>query len=314
MKRRTIWLAFWLSLFCLFTGCDDNEESYSGLVVTYGGNPLMFELQGDDEKNYGFVITEDTKLIWEDDSAFKIWEDTKIEYDDWDVFSCSMRVEVIPGEETESADEYIDECVEGWYLAQQVTVTKVEDSYFDVSAKPVIYLYPEEKIDVEVTLDYDGTLFCTYPEYQGGWKVTALPDGILADVDGKTYNYLYWEGITKISYDFSKGYCVAGEDTAEFLENALAKLGLTRKEANEFIVYWLPLMQENSYNIISFQEDVYTEHAKLRIDPAPDTLIRVFMAWKPSEEKIEIEPQQFKTAERVGFTVVEWGGTQVKDY
>lgn len=185
----------------------------------------------------------------------------------------------------------------------------VEDDFND--AKPVIYLYPEEKIDITVELDYDGKLTCTYPAYNGGWSVTALPDGTLTDNAGQTYNYLYWEGMNNIDYDFSQGYCVAGSDTAAFLEDALAKLGLTRREANEFIVYWLPLMQDNPYNLISFQSDVYTQAAQLTIDPAPDTLLRVFMAWKSLDSAVDIPAQVLSAPPRTGFTVVEWGGCHV---
>ena len=177
--------------------------------------------------------------------------------------------------------------------------------------KPVIYLYPEEEQEVSVQLFYDGELTCTYPAYEDGWKVTALPDGQLRDAGGRYYNYLYWEGYTNVQYDFSEGFCIAGADTAVFLEAALAKLGLTRREANEFIVYWLPLMQENAYNLISFQTDAYTDHAELLIDPAPDTLIRVFMAWKPLEKAVELPAQTLSAPERTGFTVVEWGGSEV---
>ena len=62
---------------------------------------------------------------------------------------------------------------------------------------------------------------------------------------------------------------MAGEDTAAFLEDALSQLGLTRQEANEFIVYWLPQMEENPYNLIAFQREAYTEAAKLTLEPAP---------------------------------------------
>lgn len=178
--------------------------------------------------------------------------------------------------------------------------------------KPVIYLYPEQEEDVSVELDYAGDLTCTYPEYNGKWNVTAQPDGTLTDADGQTYNYLYWEGENDTAYDFSKGFCVAGSDTAAFLESALDQLGLTRKEANEFIVYWLPLMQDNPYNIISFQTDAYTQAAQLHIDPEPDTLLRVFMAWKPTDAPVDIPAQGLTAPERVGFTVVEWGGRRVK--
>ncbi len=179
--------------------------------------------------------------------------------------------------------------------------------------KPVIYLYPEKEEAVSVELSYDGNLTCTYPEYKNGWKVTAFPDGQLVDEKGISYNYLYWEGEKLPEYDFSQGFCIAGEDTADFLEKSLEELGLTRKEGNEFIVYWLPRMEKNPYNLISFQRESYTEHAKLRISPEPDTLLRVFMAWKPLENPVQIPAQEFSHCERKGFTVVEWGGCEVKE-
>ena len=181
-----------------------------------------------------------------------------------------------------------------------------------IYAKPVIYLYPETETNVSVKLDYKGDLTCTYPTYERGWTVTAQPDGTLTDANGQIYNYLYWEGDGDAEYDFSQGFCVAGKDTAQFLEQALEQLGLTRREANEFIVYWLPLMQNNPYNVISFQGDIYTNYAPLEITPTPDSLLRVFMAWYPSETAVEITPQSLTAPERNGFTVVEWGGSQYK--
>ena len=178
--------------------------------------------------------------------------------------------------------------------------------------KPVIYLYPEEEMEVSVRLTLDGKLTCTYPAYANGWMVTAQPDGTLTDAKGQTYSYLYWEGESNAQYDLSKGFCVKGEDTAAFLEDALAKLGLTRREANEFIVYWLPLMEQNPYNIISFQTDAYTNAAQLEVDPAPDTLIRVFMAWRASDTYVELQEQELTAPQRTGFTVVEWGGTEIE--
>lgn len=175
-------------------------------------------------------------------------------------------------------------------------------------AKPVIYLYPEKPQQVTVKLDFQGQLTCTYPAYQDGWTVTAEPDGTLRDAAGKQYNYLYWEGISEKNFDFSKGFCIEGKEVAVFLEDALTSLGLNRREANEFIVYWLPQMECNPYNLIYFQQEAHTETAPLEISPEPDTLLRVFMAWQPSREYIKLEPQELTAPERTGFTVVEWGG------
>lgn len=179
--------------------------------------------------------------------------------------------------------------------------------------KPVIYLYPETETVVRVTLDYSGQLTATYPAYSGGWQVTAAPEGTLTDASGREYYCLYWEGVNDAVYDFSRGFVVPGSETATFLEKALCDLGLTEREANEFIIYWLPRMEGNAYNLIAFQTDVYTEHAALTIDPAPDTLIRVFMAWKPLNAPVEVAPQDLKAPARIGFTAVEWGGAEVRD-
>ncbi|MBQ3592329.1 MAG: hypothetical protein II979_10335, partial [Clostridia bacterium] len=153
----------------------------------------------------------------------------------------------------------------------------------------------------------------TYPAYHDGWTVLAAPDGTLTDpATGREYYCLFWEGVSDIEYDFSEGFCVPGEDTAAFLEDALAKLGLNQREANEFIIYWLPRMEKNPCNLISFQTEAYTDNAVLTVEPAPDTMIRVFMAWKPLAEPVEIEPQTLTAPERTGFVVVEWGGTEVQ--
>ena len=179
--------------------------------------------------------------------------------------------------------------------------------------KPVIYLYPETTTEVNVKLDYAGKLTCTYPKYQNGWNVIARPDGTLKDVKtGKEYSYLFWEGESKIKYDLSKGYVVKGKDTAEFLQEKLAQIGLLPKEYNEFIVYWLPEMEDNPYNLITFQNEVYTNSAVLTVNPKPDSVLRVFMAYKALKKSIEIEEPQITPFERKGFAAVEWGGTEVK--
>lgn len=180
------------------------------------------------------------------------------------------------------------------------------------SKKPVIYLYPTQKTDISVKLSLDGNLTCTYPAYNGQWNVTAYPDGRLINhADQKEYSYLYWEGKTSAKYDLSKGFVVAGKGTSAFLQKELAYLGLTPKEYNEFIVYWLPQMQDNPYNLITFQTKAYTDCTKLLITPKPDSELRVFMVYKPLERKIDLPAQILQPFERKGYAVVEWGGSQV---
>lgn len=186
------------------------------------------------------------------------------------------------------------------------------EAYVD---KPVIYLYPEEETDVHVELELIGSdLSTTYPRYNNGWDVTAYPDGrLLNKADGTHHRYLFWDSEnSRIRFDLSKGFCVAGSDTESFLREKLTYMGLTEDEMNEFIVYWLPRMEHNAYNLITFQGEAYTDSAKLDITPQPDSLCRIFMVYTPLDEAVEIEPQQLETFERKGFAVVEWGGSEIR--
>ena len=151
-----------------------------------------------------------------------------------------------------------------------------------------------------------------YPAYENGWTVTAAPDGTLTDAGGRTYPYLFWEGKLNADYDLSKGFCVKGEDTESFLNDKLAVLGLNDKEIADFTEFWVGCMAKNPYNVISFQTDAYTDAAQLKVFPAPDSVIRVFMTWYASDEAVDIPAQELTAPARSGFTAVEWGGQMVK--
>jgi hypothetical protein len=79
-------------------------------------------------------------------------------------------------------------------------------------------------------------------------------------------------------------------------------------------------MENNEYNIIRFDgldpDDTYNNQYQLSVtdgeNDIADSTLRVFMVWRAADEYQEIEPQEFETFERDGFTVVEWGGTEVK--
>jgi hypothetical protein len=183
--------------------------------------------------------------------------------------------------------------------------------------KPVIYLYPEKETDVLVKLDFQGNLTATYPEFDpilGGWNVIAYPDGrIINRADKMEYSYIFWEGksVTPIN-NFSSGFVVPGAETRSFLQRVLPEIGLTPREYNEFIVYWYPLMKNNPYNLIHFEGELYEQTARLSVTPTPDSMLRVFMTYRPLSTWVDVKPQLFPTFVRKGFTVVEWGGSQVK--
>lgn len=183
-------------------------------------------------------------------------------------------------------------------------VTKISNG-----EKPIIYIYPEETTELSVTLGKPENVTCSYPNYENSWNVVANSDGSLIDTNTGRYLYaLYWEGINKNKVNFDKGFVVKSEDTIKFLEDKLAILGLNEREAEEFIVYWLPRLQENNYNLIRFASmDEINEIMPLNFSVQPDSIIRVLMQYKKIDKPIKIEEQQLTTPERKGFVAVEWG-------
>lgn len=184
----------------------------------------------------------------------------------------------------------------------------------NVAYKPMIYLYPNATTDVRVKLGNESYLTTTYPKYNQSWEVTAYSDGTLIDKKTEREFYgLYWEGNHhKVSVQ-KDGFVIKGEDSIEFLEEKLSILGLNEKEANEFIIYWLPKLEKNKYNYIRFETiEEINNYMPLDITPVPDTIIRILMDYKPLDKEIIVEEQELVTPVREGFTVVEWGGSIIE--
>ncbi len=209
-----------------------------------------------------------------------------------------------------------------WYWYVNMTVlfllliggASLFEYVFVADAKPIIYLYPSAQTEVTVKLGNPQKLTHTYPKYKDKWQVIAQPNGDLTDIQTKRSLYaLYWEGINHNQPDITTGFVVKGEDTISFLEEKLAVLGLNEREANEFIIYWLPRLESSPYNLIYFKTIAEQDkNMPLYISPKPDTVIRVMMAFKNLKEPIDVTEQILpETPQRNGFTVVEWGGTDL---
>lgn len=182
----------------------------------------------------------------------------------------------------------------------------------NVAYKPIIYIYPEQDMDLTITLGNPNNLLYTYPKYENSWNVHVTTDGNIYDLKTKRNYYgLYWEGNDNYKLDMTTGFVVKGSDTVKFLEEKLAILGLNDYEINEFIIYWIDKLEGNNYNFISFRslEDI-NKSMPLNLSKNPDTLIRVMMDYKPLDNYIEVKEQQLTKIDRKGFTVVEWGGTK----
>lgn len=279
----------------------DTHFEWNGSYSYFG---VMWELIGKIREDYCADITETHGLYSE-------WLSPYAHINGWSP-GIAERYSLTDRELSYNIAYLVDSYYLGDYSAESCSY---EYRFLGDYAKPVIYLYPERETEVSVKIDLpeDGELTCTYPDYGNGWDVTALPDGTLYDRDGNEYYCLYWEGSGSALLEGGRGWCVAGDASAEFLREKLTEIGLTAREANEFIIYWLPELQKSAYNVITFHTEDYARGIPLTVSPAPDSVIRVFMTFEPSDGLVDIAPQNLPHYERNGFTLVEWGGSRQQD-
>lgn len=181
--------------------------------------------------------------------------------------------------------------------------------------KPIIYLYPEEEQLVEVKLLKEQNIIVSYPKYNNSWQVIAKPNGDLKDIKTNRNLYgLYYEAKNNESkINLEEGFCIKRENIVSFLEEKLSILGLNEREANEFIIYWLPRLEKNEYNYIRFASiSEIDKIMPLEVSPQPDTIIRVLMEFKGLNKEIKVKEQELSKVNRNGFVLVEWGGTELK--
>jgi len=189
--------------------------------------------------------------------------------------------------------------------------------------KPVIYMYSPNQLTANVTLDLKGELTFTYPEYKEGWNVVVNQSGSIRDVEsGKNYPYLFWEGQIKnlsftSSFNAFDGYQINTDSTISFLESKLSGYGLNVKEQTDFITYWAPRINQKEYATVQFlvDEDYGSEIGLLSMKPKPDCMRRVYLLFASSDEAIErftSLPKKVLPFYRNGFTVIEWGGSEIQ--
>lgn len=176
-------------------------------------------------------------------------------------------------------------------------------------AKPVIYLYPESPVDVDVRVGADVTISDPlYPE--GGWKdVLALPNGDLF-YQNNYYDSLFWEGFGYGEYpEVNRGFVVAREDVESTWREHLQIMNLNKKEIDDFVEFWIDHIPNDPYVRISWIDTPGMNRlAPLYISERIDTSIRVFIDMEGLDRPIDIPEQVLIGKERLGFTLVEWGG------
>ena len=197
--------------------------------------------------------------------------------------------------------------------------------------KPVVYLYDGEKnvgVPFTATLTFNeaaGTLACAYPApttngATAAWSGTYDSDGAATTlhVGGKDVPSLFWElDIANPAFfaNDEKWVVCKGDAKLATFERVLARSGLSERERNEMVVYWLRFLSR--HDAVAVRRFAIEKAVGLAVDGF-DTAHRVFLVMKgvtPDEEGEMaaagdvVGVDDLAIVERpTGKYVVEWGG------
>jgi hypothetical protein len=175
-----------------------------------------------------------------------------------------------------------------------------------VVRKPNIYIYPTEKINLEVQLKFPhgGQIIKSYPEYSNGWNITVEPSGLIND----QYQYLFYEARIPEILQRENGWVVKGEELEDFFVNNLSHLLFSEKEISDFIEYWIPLLEnDKTYLIYPHFTKELSDIIDMHFSIPPDNVIRVLYLIEEYSGDDEVKIPQIPLYKREGLTVLEWG-------
>lgn len=173
--------------------------------------------------------------------------------------------------------------------------------------KPNIYLYPEERtrLDVSLSFPHGGQVVKSEPSYPEEWKnIRVTPDG---RIDNE-YSYLFYEAMLPDHWQYSEGRVVRREHLPLFFTADMGKYGFELHEINDFLEYWIPRLKNAPYYAIYPQHTAMVNQAvKLRLSERPDNILRLFYIIDEVQGHFELIEPDIPHFKREGFTVAEWG-------
>jgi hypothetical protein len=175
--------------------------------------------------------------------------------------------------------------------------------------KPNIYIYPQEKTQLFVNLNFPkgGKVVTSIPEYGAGWSVSVDINGWIND----SYNYLFYESSQPDVWQITEGWIIKGENLKNFFMENMNSYGFAGREIEDFTDFWIPRFSDAEYYEIFPQSQQLVESViQLDISKKPDNLLRLFYVVRQLNHQPETElpePQIENQFKREGFFVTEWG-------
>lgn len=149
-----------------------------------------------------------------------------------------------------------------------------------VVRKPNIYIYPEEKIDleIEVSFPFGGKIITSEPAYTiSGWHITVDTSGLI----NNAYQYLFYECEIPNYFQTKNGWKVPQKNLNNFLHESLIKFGLNEMEIYDFVEYWVPKLTDFEYYLIFPQKkEIINQMIHLNFSKEPKNSRRIFYLFK----------------------------------
>ncbi len=252
------------------------------------------------------------KINWDNSGSFEILVDTNFTFIS---FTSPNHVTV---QLNNSGFENQHEITISTIMQMNSIIPTLQPEMEIMTYKPVIYLYGPDLDNIELLLNPSGKFTFTYPQIkESKWTVDLKDNKILAS--GQAFPYLFYETVNEdLHYKLDKGslfgHVSEKNEVIDFLETSLSEMGLTQKEQTDFITFWAPRMITSPKVFIQFWIDKeYDNIATLEVSPHPESSKRIYIVFSPIEDDNEInyQEQEFKPFKRKGFTIIEWGGSQL---
>ena len=176
-----------------------------------------------------------------------------------------------------------------------------------IDRKPNLYLYPEKKTKVSVSMDFPhgGKVIHSDPLYPVDWKnIKVKPDGKI----DKKFDFLFYECEIPDFWQYVDGWVVKQEKLPEFFENNLKAYGFNDAEIEDFLEFWIPELKNSPYyEIFPQYTEMVNQVIKLHISPRPDKIMRLHYVIREFYMNYFLPVPEIPEFEAEGFVVREWG-------
>jgi PKD repeat protein len=172
--------------------------------------------------------------------------------------------------------------------------------------KPNIYLYPEKTLELCVNLNFPkgGHVVSSIPEYNNGWCISVEPSG---QIDNE-YGYLFYESAQPNIWQNSEGWIISQTELSNFFNKNMQVYGFNSNEINDFIEYWIPLLNTaKTYAVYPQMNYTIDRVIELEFSVKPKNVNRLFYVIKGVNEEFMLNEPEIVSFNKNGFYVNEWG-------